>query len=41
MAARFVDALKGYEFFVKRRGKASLDEINDFPAKTTPLIGAK
>jgi len=30
MAARFVDALKGYEFFVRRRGKASLEEINEY-----------
>lgn len=29
MSALFVDALKGYEFFLARRGKVSLDEIND------------
>ena len=30
MSARFVDALKGYEFFVKQRGKASLDDVNEY-----------
>lgn len=28
MAAQFVDALKGYEYFLSKRGKASLDDIN-------------
>lgn len=30
MAAQFVDALKGYEYFMQVRGKASLDNINEF-----------
>jgi len=30
MPATFVDLLKGYEYFVDKRGKASLDEINNF-----------
>jgi hypothetical protein len=29
MSAQFVDALKGYEFFLNSRGKASREEIND------------
>jgi hypothetical protein len=30
VTAQFVDALKGYEFFLSRRGGVSLEEINDF-----------
>jgi len=30
MAAQFVDALKGYEYFMNRRGKASLEDISNF-----------
>ena len=30
MTARFVDALKGYEFFLRQRGRASLDEVNKY-----------
>ncbi len=30
MAAEFVDALKGYEYFLKVRGKASIEIVNDF-----------
>jgi hypothetical protein len=28
--ALYVDALKGYEYYLKQRGKAKLDEINDY-----------
>lgn len=28
MSAQFVDALKGYEYYLSKRGKASLDDIN-------------
>ncbi len=30
MSAQFVDALKGYGFFLESRGKASKDEVNDY-----------
>jgi hypothetical protein len=30
MSAEFVDALKGYEYYLKQRGKASLLEINNY-----------
>jgi hypothetical protein len=30
MAAKFVDALKGYEYFLKNRGNLSIDNINVF-----------
>jgi hypothetical protein len=30
MPATFVDLLKGYEYFINKGGKASLEEINDF-----------
>ena len=30
MAAQFVDALKGYEYYIKNRGKLSLENINNF-----------
>jgi hypothetical protein len=30
MAAEFVDALIGYEFFLHNRGKVTLDQINDY-----------
>jgi len=30
MAAQFVDALKGYEYYVEQRGKALLEDINAF-----------
>ena len=30
MPATFVDLLKGYEYFIDNRGKASLEDINDF-----------
>lgn len=30
MAAKFVDALKGYEYFLENRGNISIDEINTF-----------
>ncbi|MFA4902520.1 MAG: PilZ domain-containing protein [Desulfobaccales bacterium] len=30
MAAKFVDALKGYEYFLENRGKTSLDSVNHF-----------
>jgi len=30
MAAQFVDALKGYEYFLRFRGKASMDAINEY-----------
>jgi len=30
MSAQFVDALKGYEYYLSRRGKVSLDDINTY-----------
>ncbi len=30
MSAEFVDALKGYEYYLKQRGKTSLDNVNYF-----------
>ncbi len=30
MTAQFVDALRGYEYFLRLRGQASLEEINDY-----------
>ncbi|MGP8051335.1 MAG: PilZ domain-containing protein [Desulfobaccales bacterium] len=30
MAAQFVDALKGYEYFLQHRGKVTLENINEF-----------
>ena len=30
MSAEFVDALKGYEYFLKMRGKVSIDDINHY-----------
>jgi len=30
MSAKFVDALKGYEYYLKNRGKVSLANINDY-----------
>lgn len=32
MAAQFVDALIGYEFYLKARGKATIEEVNDYLA---------
>jgi hypothetical protein len=28
MSAKFVDALKGYEYFINKRGDASLENVN-------------
>ncbi len=30
MAAEFVDALKGYEYYLKMRGKVSMEQINEY-----------
>jgi hypothetical protein len=30
MTAQFVDALRGYEYFLRLRGQASLEEVNDY-----------
>jgi hypothetical protein len=30
MAAQFVDALKGYDYYIENRGKVSLENINDY-----------
>ena len=30
MSAEFVDALKGYEYYLKKRGKVSIKDVNDY-----------
>src|SRR5512138_209785 len=30
MSAEFVDALKGYEFYLKERGEATIDDVNNY-----------
>jgi hypothetical protein len=30
MSAEFVDALKGYEYYLKERGEATIDDVNNY-----------